>query len=140
MEADPSCFTLQIRLTDSFGDNGMISVVICRATAEGNWEIDTWLMSCRVLGRGVETMTLRELLEHASEREVRKLIGRFRPTDKNRIVEQHYSKLGFTEVERREDGNTVWELEVATAHVEPCPMRVRSEGFTGRASVALQGQ
>ena len=98
-------------------------------------------MSCRVLGRGVETMTLREILEHASERGVQKLIARnYRPTDRNKIVEQRYSKLGFTELERRSDGTTMWELDVATAKVEPCPMRVRSEGFLGRASVALQGQ
>jgi FkbH-like protein len=140
MESDPNCFTLQVRLTDTFGDNGMISVVICRATPEGNWDIDTWLMSCRVLGRGVETMTLREMLEHASERGVKKLVGVFRPTDRNKIVEQHYSKLGFTEVERRSDGTTVWELDVASAKIEPCPMRVRSDGSIGRASVALQGK
>jgi len=140
MESNPNCFTLQIRLTDSFGDNGMISVVICRATRVGDWDIDTWLMSCRVLGRGVETMTLRELLEHASERGVKKLVGTFRPTDKNKIVEQHYSKLGFTEVARSADGTTVWELDVAAAKVEACPMRVRSDGFAGRVSVALQGQ
>lgn len=140
MESDSKCFTLQVRLTDSFGDNGMISVIICRATQEGNWDIDTWLMSCRVLGRGVETMTLRELLEHARECGVGKLIGTFRPTDRNKIVEQHYSRLGFTEVERRVDGTTVWELDVATANVEPCPMRVRSEGFISRASVAIHGQ
>ncbi len=85
-------------------------------------------------------MVLREMLEHAAERGVRKLTGVYSPTDKNRIVEQHYSKLGFTEVERRSDGSTVWELDVATASVEPCPMRVRSEGFIGRISVALQGQ
>jgi predicted enzyme involved in methoxymalonyl-ACP biosynthesis len=85
-------------------------------------------------------MTLRELLEHATERGVTKLVGRFRPTDRNKIVEQHYNKLGFTEVDRQADGTTVWELDVATAKVEPCPMRVRSEGFTGRVSVAMQGQ
>ena len=96
MESDPNCFSLQVRLTDTFGDNGMISVVICRTTPEGNWDIDTWLMSCRVLGRGVETMVLREMLEHASERGVAKLIGTYRPTDRNKLVEQHYSKLGFT--------------------------------------------
>jgi FkbH-like protein len=140
MENDSNCFSLQIRLTDSFGDNGMISVIICRATPEGNWDIDTWLMSCRVLGRGVEKMALREMLEHASERGVGKLIGTFRPTDRNKLVEQHYSKLGFTEVERQPDGTTVWELDVASASVEPCPMRVRSEGFSSRTSVALQGQ
>ena len=140
MESDPTCFTLQIRLTDSFGDNGMISVIVCRATPEGTWEIDTWLMSCRVLGRGVEIMTLREILDHATERGVKKLVGVFRPTDRNKLVEQHYGKLGFSEVERQADGTTVWELEVAAAKVEPCPMRVRSDGFTGRASVALQSQ
>ncbi len=140
MESDPQCFGLQVRLTDSFGDNGMISVVICRATPDGNWNIDTWLMSCRVLGRGVEIMTLREILEHAAERGIAKLIGTYRPTDRNKLVEQHYSKLGFTEVDRQADGTTMWELDVATAKIEPCPMRVRSEGFTGRASVALQGK
>ena len=140
IESDPNCFTMQVRLTDTFGDNGMISVIICRPTAEGNWDIDTWLMSCRVLGRGVERMVLREMLEHASERGIGKLIGVYRPTDRNKLVEEHYNKLGFTEVERRPDGTTVWELDVSSARVEPCPMRVRSEGFPSRASVVLQGQ
>ena len=139
MDADPDSLHAADSSDDPFGDNGMISVVICRLRQGDDWEIDTWLMSCRVLGRGVETMTLRELLEHASERGVTKLRGLYRPTDKNKIVEQHYSKLGFTD-ERGEDGTTVWELDVATAKVEPCPMRVRSEGFIGRVSVALQGQ
>ena len=49
-EEDPTCFTLQVRLLDSFGDNGMISVIVCRQTAADVWEFDTWLMSCRVLG------------------------------------------------------------------------------------------
>jgi FkbH-like protein len=140
MESDANCFTLQVRLTDTFGDNGMISVIICRTTPEANWDIDTWLMSCRVLGRGVETMVLRELLEHAAERSIGKLTGVYRPTDRNKLVEQHYSKLGFTETERRQDGTTMWELDVANANVDPCPMQVRSEGFLNRASVALQGQ
>jgi FkbH-like protein len=140
LESDPGSFGMQVRLTDTFGDNGMISVIICRPTTEGNWDIDTWLMSCRVLGRGVEKMVLREMLEHASERGVKKLVGTYRPTDRNKLVEEHYSKLGFTEVERGADGTTVWELVVASANVEPCPMRVRSEGFSGQASVALQGQ
>ena len=64
-ENDPEVFTLQVRLADIFGDNGMISVVICRPGEAGVWEIDTWLMSCRVLGRKVEHMVLREILEHA---------------------------------------------------------------------------
>jgi FkbH-like protein len=48
-ENAPEVFTLQVRLADIFGDNGMISVVICRPCQDGVWDIDTWLMSCRVL-------------------------------------------------------------------------------------------
>ncbi|MBL0023138.1 MAG: HAD-IIIC family phosphatase [Sphingomonadales bacterium] len=45
--SDPAVFTMQIRLEDVFGDNGMISTIICRLAGE-DWLIDTWLMSCRV--------------------------------------------------------------------------------------------
>ena len=69
----PDCFTLQVRLIDAFGDNGMISVVICRTVAEAEWEVDTWLMSCRVLGRKVEHMVLRELLAHARQHRIQRL-------------------------------------------------------------------
>ena len=57
----------------------MISVVICRPAEAGVWEIDTWLMSCRVLGRKVEHMVLREILEHARAAGIRKLSGTYSP-------------------------------------------------------------
>jgi predicted enzyme involved in methoxymalonyl-ACP biosynthesis len=63
VERDPNVFTLQVRLADIFGDNGMISVVICRPAGNEAWEIDTWLMSCRVLGRKVEHMVLRKIVD-----------------------------------------------------------------------------
>lgn len=128
-EADPDCFTLQVRLTDSFGDNGMISVVICRQRANSEWEIDTWLMSCRVLGRRVENMVLRELLEHGRQRGIERLIGIYRPTDRNKLVEDHYAKLGFSEVRRENDGTTVWEMNANTSNVPGAAMTVRSLGF-----------
>ena len=74
----------------------MISVVICRPARRGAWEIDTWLMSCRVLGRRVEQMVLREILDHARPRGVERLIGRYRPTARNAMVQDHYAKLGFS--------------------------------------------
>jgi len=126
LEADPSCFAMQVRLTDTFGDNGMISVVICRPAAKEDWEIDTWLMSCRVLGRGVESMVLRELVHHARRRNIQKLIGTYRPTDRNKLVEQHYPKLGFALVEQLSDGSTTWYLDVASTDIEAAPMTVRS--------------
>jgi FkbH-like protein len=126
IENDPSCFSMQVRLSDAFGDNGMISVVICRACSAETWEIDTWLMSCRVLGRCVENMVLRELVHHAGRRNIRRLIGVYRPTDRNRLVEHHYEKLGFGLLEHRADGSTLWEFDVINARIEPAPMTVRS--------------
>jgi FkbH-like protein len=127
-ENAPEIFTLQVRLTDIFGDNGMISVVICRPAESGIWEIDTWLMSCRVLGRKVEHMVLREMLDHARAAGVRKLIGIYRPTDRNKLVVDHYAKLGFSWLREEETGLTRWELLVENANPESAPMKVISQG------------
>jgi FkbH-like protein len=126
IEKDQTCFAMQVRLLDSFGDNGMISVVVCRSRSAEEWEIDTWLMSCRVLGRCVEKMVLRELLQAASRRNVTRLIGIYRPTGRNKMVERHYPNLGFALFEQCPDGTAVWQLDVASARVEPAPMMVRS--------------
>jgi FkbH-like protein len=105
-ESDPKVFTLQVRLADIFSDNGMISVVICRPIDIGTWDIDTWLLSCRVLGRRVEQMVLREVLTHARNAGIRKLSGTYRRTDRNNLVVDHYAKLGFTKVSEEEAGHT----------------------------------
>ena len=123
-ERDPDVFTMQVRLTDAFGDNGMISVVICRLAPDKVWTIDTWLMSCRVLGRRVENAVLRELVQCAAEAGIYKLIGVYTPTDRNRLVEDHYSRLGFSQVTADRAGTTKWELLVAEADAEQFPMTV----------------
>jgi FkbH-like protein len=128
-ENDADVFTLQVRLADIFGDNGMISVVICRSAGEDTWDIDTWLMSCRVLGRRVEHMVLREILEHARAAGIGKLTGTYRPTERNKLVVDHYAKLGFTKVEEDGSGLTRWELPVEGAEPESAPMKVVSHGF-----------
>jgi FkbH-like protein len=128
-ENDQDVFTLQVRLSDIFGDNGMISVVVCRPGEPGVWEIDTWLMSCRVLGRKVEHMVLREILDHARAAGVYKLAGVYKPTDRNKLVIEHYAKLGFTKVNEEESGLTRWELLVDGPVPEPAPMKVVSFDF-----------
>jgi FkbH-like protein len=128
VELDPACFTLQVRLTDICGDKGMISVVICRTPPESAWYIDTWLMSCRVLGRRVEHAVLNELLLHAAQRGFRKLCARFVPTDRNGLVVDHYRKLGFSQVAGGPGGGeTAWELPVGAA-VAPTFGRVERSG------------
>ena len=131
LERDPRVFTLQVRLTDVFGDNGMISVVICRPLGNEIWEIDTWLMSCRVLGRKVEHAVLREILKHAHAAGIRKLIGTYRPTERNLLAADHYGKLGFIKVRTEESGLTEWILMVDNAKDrEVLPINIVSTDFT----------
>jgi FkbH-like protein len=108
---DPEAITLQLRLTDRFGDNGMISVIIAKAGPGAAFIIDTWLMSCRVLGRGAEQATLNILAGLAAARGARHLIGRYIPTAKNKMVEDHYGKLGSQPDEAAGDG-TAWKLDL----------------------------
>jgi FkbH-like protein len=110
--ADPSCFGLQIRLLDRFGDNGIIAIVIGRMQADETLLIDTWLMSCRVLGRQVEEATLNLVVEQARRLGARALIGEYRPTKKNGMVKEHYQRLGFTVVEEQADGGSRTRLDL----------------------------
>ncbi len=122
MANDPAVFTCQVRLTDSFGDNGMISVIICRDTGVATWEIDSWLMSCRVLGRGVERAVLAEICHHARAAGITELRGRYIPSAKNAMVAGHYAGLGFAPA-GDSDGETLWTRSV-DAPIEMPPMRV----------------
>jgi FkbH-like protein len=135
VENDPKIFTLQARLADIFGDNGMISVVICRTPEPRIWEIDTWLMSCRVLGRKVEHAVLRELLRHAQARGIDKLFGTYQPTERNKLVVDHYARLGFSKVCEEANGLTRWELLVEEAALESVNIKVISLGFAVGAEV-----
>lgn len=123
VEADRSRHAIQVRLTDTFGDNGIISVVIAEKSGSV-WEIDTWLMSCRVLGRRVEQAVLNHLAASARAEGATALIGRYIPSTKNKMVAQHYDKLGFELVETGPDGVTVHKLLLAGFVAPDLPMRV----------------
>jgi len=83
-----------------------------------------------VLGRNVEQMVLREMLRHARATGIEKLIGVYRPTDRNKLVVDHYARLGFAKVAEEESGLTRWELLVrAAADPKSAPMKVISRGF-----------
>jgi len=109
--ADKDAVTFQIRLADKYGDNGMIAIVIAKPSqSAGELTIDTWLMSCRVLGRQVEHATLNLLVDEARRRGYRAVIGEFRPTEKNGLVRDHYAKLGFQEDGTGDAGGSFWRL------------------------------
>ena len=104
---DPAALTLQIRLLDKFGDNGIIAIV--HGSRHGSAiHLDTWLMSCRVLGRGMEEETLNLVAAEAIRLGADRLTGEYRPTAKNGMVREHYKKLGFSTA-----GENRWELDLS---------------------------
>ncbi len=114
LAATPGTFIRVFRLEDRFGDNGLVSVVIATATDATTWYIDTWLMSCRVLGRGVERAALSVVADVARAQGASRLLGEYLPTAKNALVRDHYPSLGFALVDAMPEGRTRWSLDLAT--------------------------
>jgi FkbH-like protein len=86
------------RLEDRFGDNGIISVVIIKK-GEKSWYLDTFLMSCRVIGRTVETAILSLVAQEASKANAVLMVADFLPTKKNIPAKDVYPQHGFKKVE-----------------------------------------
>jgi FkbH-like protein len=104
--------TLQLRLLDQFGDNGIIGIVIGKLSGDTMY-IDTWLMSCRVLGRQVEEVTMNIVAAEAQRLGASSIVGEYRATKKNGMVQDHYRKLGFEPVEESDAAATRWMLDLA---------------------------
>jgi FkbH-like protein len=135
MESDPGLFTLQMRLADRFGDNGMICAVVCR-DADAAWEVDTWVMSCRVLGRRVEEAVLAEIVKAAKAAGKSAIVGDFIDSGRNALVRDHYEKLGFAR-ERGDARHTRWRLDIAgyTAPTLPFAVSRKAETVEPRGEV-----
>ena len=111
---DAEALTVQVRLLDRFGDNGIIAIVAgARDPGTAGIRLGTWLMSCRVLGRGMEEETLNLVVAEALRLGATHLIGEYRPTAKNGMVREHYARLGFSLVQQEADGATTWRLDLA---------------------------
>lgn len=100
--------TLYGRLADKFGDNGLISVVICEKKAN-ELHICLWLMSCRVLKRGMEYAMLDAVIKKAQIAGCEKLIGYYYKTPKNKMVADLYRKFGFRLLKTDKE-DSIWEL------------------------------
>jgi FkbH-like protein len=118
LASDPAALTRTVRLRDRFGDHGLISVLYGHVQAD-RLTIDAWLMSCRVLGRGVERLLLNDVVAAARARGIQEIVGCYRATDRNGLVKGHYAGLGFTRDPDREAtgpaGAEWWRLAVAGA-------------------------
>jgi FkbH-like protein len=108
---DPDRVGFYLRLRDRFADHGLVSVVIAERRGD-DLDIETFLMSCRVIGRTVEAEMLAELCRQAERLECRTLSGTFVPSAKNRMAADVFSRFGFERIEP--DGSSIrWGYDLA---------------------------
>ena len=120
LETEPGGLCLHFRLLDRFGDNGLIAVVIARRSDAETLEIDSWLMSCRVLKRQVEEAMLNVVASAAAATGAKRLVGVYLQTERNGMVADLYPQLGFTPLETGDGRRTYGlELDSFTPHTPP---------------------
>lgn len=108
------CFTL----SDKFGENGLICVIILEKQDSKTLFINTWFMSCRVLKRGMENFSLNTIVKFALDNSFEIIVGEYIPTSKNRMVTGHYQELGFKPM--NVEGKYLYSLEVESYHDREC--------------------
>jgi FkbH-like protein len=113
-----------VRLADTFADHGLIAVVLAEVR-DRTLVVDTLLMSCRVIGRGVEALVLAELAQRAAARGCDRVAGVYVPSPRNGMVADLYGRLGMTETARAADGRVTW--EAAPAALAQSPSRIAVE-------------
>jgi FkbH-like protein len=119
---DDECVTLYLRLRDHLADHGLVGVLIARRDGDA-LAVDTWLLSCRVIGRTAEDAMLRRLCELALERGCATVRGTYVPTARNAVVAGLYERLGFAPAGRDGDA-TVWTYDITEKGV-PADEHVR---------------
>jgi len=114
---NPDVLSLQFRLLDRIGDNGLVSTMILRPTSDREevLEIENWVMSCRVFGRELEFEAMNIAVELARRRGARAIVANYIPTAKNNVISGLYPSLGFAEHDLlpATDGATRWFLKLA---------------------------
>ena len=105
------CFVYFVKSRDRFGDNGIVGVAIVRIHGSV-CEVDTFLLSCRVIGRMLEKAMLTHIAQEAKSHGIRYLQGWFIPTAKNKPAGDFYPSNGFVKVEHGSDGRTLWQLDL----------------------------
>jgi FkbH-like protein len=115
MLADPAYELVTLSVTDRFGDSGITGLAIT-LHADGRAELDTLLLSCRLLGRRIEDAFLAVLARRARERGARTLLGAYEPTDRNAQVASFFPDRGFARI-----GERLWELDLGAGLPQPPP-------------------
>jgi FkbH-like protein len=122
--------TIQVSLSDRFGELGMIGLIIC-ALAGDHATITDWVMSCRVLGRNVEMAMLQVLKGGLEKRGIREISAQYRPTSKNGMVKDHFDNLGFRLVKEEPEGARHYRVRPSEIANFALPMAIDDSAFQG---------
>lgn len=114
---DPKWLVTTVQVRDRFGDNGVVGFMMASQTG-GALEIDTLLLSCRVIGRTVETAMLARLCEHAAERGLQCVRGRIVVTAKNAPARDLYERHGFHRKPAGQADESSWELDLGSSTIK----------------------
>lgn len=121
---DPDWVLTTVNVCDRFGDNGIVGFMMARFDS-GVLDIETFLLSCRVIGRNVETAMLAYLCQRASHRGIHLLQGRVVPTAKNAPSQDLFSRHAFQKAKEMESGEMSWTLDLSKGSVAwPAWMKV----------------
>jgi FkbH-like protein len=138
MEEDSAWRVYWLRLKDRFGDSGISGVGIMRNVGEANWEIDTFLLSCRILGRTIETAFLAHLLAQLRTSGAENVYGWFMPTSRNAPAQNFYQTHGFRLLEQNE-ARSLWILTLQDTDLHIPPWFTITESETAHETVQLTG-
>jgi len=131
-EQETECFAagdrhmvVSAKVEDKFGDNGLTGLAIVEK-GKDQWRVDSFLMSCRIIGRGVEDAIIAYVVEEAKKEEAKSLVGEIIPSKKNAPARGFYKGRGFRMV-KEGDGMEIWEYDLGTGFGFPEFMKVVKE-------------
>ncbi|MCQ2343456.1 MAG: HAD-IIIC family phosphatase [Paludibacteraceae bacterium] len=101
-----------ISVADKFGDNGITGTIIVKPLDSERCEIDTFLLSCRILGKGIEIAFIKRILSLLESSGFKTITANFIPTAKNTQVRGFWDKVGFKCISETEDGSRNYELSL----------------------------
>ena len=119
---DDNFIVVSVTVEDKFGDNGITGVAIIEK-GDDKWRIDTFLLSCRIIGRKVEETLLAYILKEAEKEKAKLLIGEFITTKKNAPAKDFYKNNGFNLI-KKEDGKELWGYNVKKEYTPPSFIKV----------------
>ena len=114
---DKDLIVYSMAVTDKFGDEGVVGVAIVKKKGD-DWWVDSFLMSCRVIGRSAETALLARIVADARDGKAKRVIGEYIPTKKNPPAADLYEKHGFGMPAESDNNGTTWILNLETDTVE----------------------